>query len=134
LKKVVLLFSLIFSLGFSKNLNSKNPEKVYIYSDKAEFDLKSYHMVYKGNVLIISPEFNATCERADVYLDKEYNPVYIYGYNDVLIENGNIYIKANFFFYDVKNKKIKLKGNVKITINDIKNFKKRKKEKLNARS
>ena len=128
--KKLLFLLVLFSYCFA---NSKKNNEVIIYSDTAYFDLKVRKITYQKNVLIISPYFNATCNKADVFFDKNFKIQYIYGYDNIILENKNFYIKANFFFYDVKKKKLTLKGNVKITIIDIRNYKNKKKELLNVR-
>ncbi|HIP93169.1 MAG TPA: hypothetical protein EYH39_02020 [Desulfurobacteriaceae bacterium] len=135
MKKVIFFSFLFFAyfINLSCFANKKNNE-IIIYSDKAYFDINLRKITYLGNVLIISPYFNATCSKADIFFDKNLKIQYIYGYNNVTLENKSFYVKANFFFYDVKNKKLTLKGKVKITIKDIKMFKKTKKEILNAGS
>ncbi len=129
--KKLLIFLLLF---FTCLADSKKSSEIIIYSDTAHFNLKIKKITYQGNVLIISPYFNATCNKADVFFDKNFKIQYIYGYDNIVLENKNFYVKANFFFYDVKKKKLTLKGNVKITIKDIKIFKNKKKELLDARS
>ena len=133
--KKILIFSFLFFIYFMNStcLANKKNNEIVIYSDKAYFDIRLKKITYFGNVLIISPYFNATCNKVDIFFDKNLKVQYIYGYNNVTLENKNFYVKANFFFYDVKKEKLILKGKVKITIKDIKKFKNTKKELLNAR-